>query len=350
MSRHRVVTRALILGTIGVPIALASCDPPPRPATGASPAAAPSAAGDTGAAGDFRRDLTAAPEGTSLLGGPLLPLTPEPAAYARMAKRLDSAQTAYEADPDDAEALIWVGRHLGYLGRYREAIDAFGEGIERHRDDPRFYRHRGHRYISVRELDRAIQDLEHAARIVSGRPDTVEPDGQPNEAGIPRSTLHTNIWYHLGLARYVAGDFPGAIHAFRRGLDISPNDDMRVAMADWLWLALARTGRTQDASALLDEVLTDSMEILENEAYHRRLRLYGGEISPAALLPADPDALALATYGYGLGTWHLIRGDSAAARSVYEDLMATGYWPAFGFLAAEAELSRMPAPTADGAR
>ena len=346
MSPHGVVTRALVLGTALFPIALASCDRP-RPDTGASPAAAASATGDTGVARDLRRDLTAAPEGTSLLGEPLFPVAPEPAAYARMAERLDSAQAAYEADPDDAEALIWVGRHLGYLGRYREAIDAFGEGIERHRDDPRFYRHRGHRYISVRELDRAIQDLEHAARIVSGQPDAVEPDGQPNEAGIPRSTLHTNIWYHLGLARYVAGDFRGAIHAFRRGLDISPNDDMRVAMADWLWLALARTGRSADATALLQEVLADSMEILENEAYHRRLRLYRGEISPDALLPADPDALALATYGYGLGTWHLIRGDSAAAREVYEDLMATGYWPAFGFLAAEAELARMPAPPAD---
>ena len=323
----------------------AACDVAPDPAVegalGDTTAATPSAA-------VVRHDMAAPPEATALTGEPLYPLIPDSAAREALAADVDSAAAAAEADPDDADALIWLGRRLGYAGRYREAIDAFSEGIERHPDDARFYRHRGHRLISVRELDRAIEDLEHAARLTSGQPDAVEPDGQPNAAGIPRSTLQTNIWYHLGLARYVTGDLDGAIHAFRRGLDISPNDDMRVAMADWLWLALMREGRSADASALLDTVLADSMEILENRAYERRLRLYRGEVQPEALLPAGADPLALATYGYGLGTWHLIAGDTAAARAVYDDLMATGYWPAFGYLAAEAEIARLDPPT-DGA-
>lgn len=286
-------------------------------------------------------DLAARPEATSLLGEPLFPILPDSAARAAMLADLDSADVAYRADPDDAEALLWVGRRLAYLGRYNGAIRAFTEGIERHPDDARFYRHRGHRYISVRQLDRAIEDLEHAARLISGKADSIEPDGQPNAAGVPRSTLHTNIWYHLGLARYVAGDFDGAAHAFRRGYEISPNDDMRVAMADWLWLALVRLDRAAEADALLDDVLADSLEILENQAYGRRLRLYAGQLEPADLLPPGADALAVATYGYGLGTWHLIRGDTTAARAIYDDLLATGYWPAFGYLAAEAELARM---------
>lgn len=300
-------------------------------------------AGQAAAPAVVHHDLSAVPEATSLLGEPLYPILPDSASLATMNAQLDSADAAYQADPEDAEALIWLGRRLGYLGRYVDAIDAFSEGIERHPDDARFYRHRGHRFISVRELDRAIEDLEHAARLVSGREDIVEPDGQPNEAGIPRSTLHTNIWYHLGLARYLEGEFTGAAHAFRRGLHISPNDDMRVAMADWLWLTLTRTGREDEATALLDEVLADSMEVLENQAYERRLRLYAGQLSPEDLLPAGADALALATYGYGLGTWRLLQGDTAAARAIYDDLRTTGYWPAFGYLAAEAEVARLEA-------
>ncbi len=288
-----------------------------------------------------RHDLAAAPEAMSLLGEPLYRPLPDSAAEVRMRAQLDSAVSAHEARPDDADAAIWLGRRLGYMGYYREAIRAFSDGIRAHPDDPRLYRHRGHRYISVRELDRAIEDLEHAARLISGRDDAIEPDGQPNAAGVPRSTLHTNIWYHLGLARYVEGDFTRAAHAFRRGLDISPNDDMRVAMADWLWLSLTRLDRTGQADALLEEVLTDSMEILENDAYRQRLRLYRGDLPADSLLPPDPDALAVATYGYGLGTWHLVRGDTVAARAIYEDLSATGYWPAFGYLAAEAELARL---------
>jgi tetratricopeptide (TPR) repeat protein len=250
-------------------------------------------------------------------------------------------EAAYEADPADADAVIWLGRRLAYLGRYRGAIRAFGEGIRRHPGDARLYRHRGHRYITVRELNRAIEDLEHAARLIGGQDDVVEPDGQPNAAGVPRSTLHTNIRYHLGLARYVAGDFRGAAHAFRQGFGISPNDGIRVAMADWLWLSLTRLGRTERATDLLDEVLSGDLEIIENEAYRRRLGLYRGDLPPDSLLPPGADALAVATYGYGLGTWHLIRGDTVAARAIYDDLMTTGYWPAFGYLAAEAELARL---------
>lgn len=289
----------------------------------------------------IRADVGGTPEATSLRGQPLHPLPIDSVPLALMRADLDRAESAYRADPEDLDALIWLGRRLAYLGRYREAIDAFSEGIERHPADPRFYRHRGHRYITVRELDRAIEDLEHAARVVSGMQDQVEPDGQPNAAGVPRSTLHTNVWYHLGLARYLTGDFVGAEHAFRRGLEISPNDDMRVAMADWLWLSRMRLGRTGAATALLDGILADSLEILENEAYHRRLRLYHGELAPDSLLPPGSDALAVATYGYGLGTWHLLRADTATARAVYDDVLATDYWPAFGFIAAEAELVRL---------
>lgn len=267
-----------------------------------------------------------------------------------MLAQLDSAEAAHEAAPEDPDALIWLGRRLAYLGRYRGAIDVFTDGIDRYPDDARFYRHRGHRFITVRELDRAIQDLQHAARLISGQKDTVEPDGQPNAAGVPRSTLHTNIWYHLGLARYVAGDMAGAAHAFRRGFEISPNDDMRVAMADWLWLSDMRLGRAADAAALLEQVLVEPLEIMENQAYHRRLRLYAGELAPDSLLPAGSDPLAVATYGYGLGAWHLLRGDTAAAVRVYDELLATGYWPAFGFLAAEAELARMRGTSPAGGR
>lgn len=341
--RHHLAGRALLLTL--APLAFAAivvggCErlmPERAPGTGGGA----SGEATTGAPPTVQHDMTAGPEATSLLGTPLYRPIADSAAEARMRAQLDSADIRYEADPADADAAIWLGRRLGYLGHYREAIDVFTDGIREHPDDPRLYRHRGHRYISVRALDRAIEDLEHAARLIGGTEDRVEPDGQPNAAGIPRSTLHTNIWYHLGLARYVTGDFVRAAHAFRQGLDISPNDDMRVAMADWLWLSLTRLGRDDEAAALLDDVLTDDMEILENTAYYRRLQLYRGDLPADSLLPPGSDALALATYGYGLGTWHLLRGDTTAARALYDDLMATGYWPAFGYLAAEAELARL---------
>src|SRR4029079_14854032 len=118
-------------------------------------------------------------------------------------------------DPSSADAAIWLGRRLAYLGRFPEAIEAFTQGIAIHPADARLYRHRGHRYITTRRFDREVADLTKASQLVAGKQDEVEPDGAPNKAGIPRSTLQSNIWYHLGLAQYLSGDFDAALASYR---------------------------------------------------------------------------------------------------------------------------------------
>ena len=80
-----------------------------------------------------------------------------------LVQQLDTARAEYEANPDDADNIIWYGRRRAYTGDYRGAIEVFSEGIEKFPDDARMYRHRGHRYITIREFDRAIADLEKAA-------------------------------------------------------------------------------------------------------------------------------------------------------------------------------------------
>ena len=47
-----------------------------------------------------------------------------------------------------------------------------------------------------------------------------------------------------------------------------------------------------------------------------------------------------ATHGYGIGNWHLYNGRKEEAKAMFETIVATSFWPAFGFIAAEAELSR----------
>jgi tetratricopeptide (TPR) repeat protein len=280
------------------------------------------------------------PEATSLLGEPLYPVELDSATRARLERNLETARAAYAAAPGDADAIIWLGRRLAYLGRYREAIQTFSEGIEKHPEDARLYRHRGHRWITVREFDRAIADLERAAELVRGKPDEIEPDGAPNRFNVPRTTLHFNIFYHLGLARYLKGDFEGALEAYRACMDVATNDDMIVAVADWMYMTLRRLGRDEEAAEVLRRVYPD-MEIMENDAYHRRLLMYKGLVPPDALLADEGDPLQLATQGYGVGNWYLYNGDATRAREVFERVLAIGNWPAFGHIAAEAELSRM---------
>lgn len=278
----------------------------------------------------------------SLTGDTLrtLPLSAE--TRARYERQLAEAKVSYDRAPSDPDSIIWYGRRLGYLGRMREAIDVYSRGIALHPDNPWLYRHRGHRYISVRELDKAIADFEHATQLVAGKPDEVEPDGQPNARNTPIGTLHSNIDYHLALAHYLKGDFERALPVYRREFEGARNDDRKVSIGHWYYMALRRLGREEDAKAILTPI-TRSMNVIENDTYHRLMLLYKGELPVDSVLSVDASgqmSVTDATAAYGIGNWHLYNGRPAEARKVFDRIIAGGQWGAFGFIAAEAELAR----------
>lgn len=275
---------------------------------------------------------------TSLLGRPLERIELPPEDEARMQAQLADALAAWEADPSDADALIWAGRRTAYLGRYREAIEIFSKGIARHPSDARMYRHRGHRYITVREIDRAIADLEKAAALIAGRPDDVEPDGLPNARNIPTSTLHSNVWYHLALARYLRGDFDRAAEAWQRSRDAVANPDNVVASSHWLYLALRRAGRDADAAAVLQPIVAE-MDVIENGDYHQLLLMYKGETRPQALLGGAGTDAGGSAVRYGVGAWYFVNGRRREAGALWADILEGPDWPSFGYIAAEAEMA-----------
>ena len=277
---------------------------------------------------------------TSFLGKELTPASLPEDVAGDMESKLATARSNYEASPEDADAIIWLGRRLAYLGRYAEAIEVFTEGIEVYPEDARIYRHRGHRYITTRQLDRSITDLERAASLVAGREDQVEPDGLPNALGIPTSTLQSNIWYHLGLARYLGGDFTAALEAYRECLVVSRNPDMLVATSHWLYMTLRRLDRVDEAAELLASISPD-MKIIENDDYHRLLMFYQGNLTAEDVLPDPADDLSSSTTGYGVGNWHLYNGRPQEAERVFRGILGGSGWAAFGYIAAEAEVSRV---------
>lgn len=283
--------------------------------------------------------LPADVESISLLGDTLRsPGLPDDL-YREYSENLEIALGDYRLDPEDADAIIWLGRRLAYLGHFRDAVRTFTEGIYKHPEDARFYRHRGHRYITLRLFDKAIEDLELAVTLMRNRPDTVEPDGLPNNLYEPRSTLHTNVWYHLGLAHYLKGDFEAAVEAFRHCLEASSNDDMNVSALYWYYMAERRNGNDERAGILLEWINTE-MDIIDNHAYHQLLLVFKGLFDANRLMEASQDALRNATVGYGIGNWHYINGRTERAILIWQDILETGNWPAFGFIAAEAELVR----------
>lgn len=277
-------------------------------------------------------------EATSLLGRPLLRSELADDFRQQQEKLLAEAREELRKDPADAAALIWAGRRTAYLGRYREAIEIYTRGLALHPDDARFYRHRGHRYISLRRLDDAIADLERAAALIAGSAPVVEPDGLPNARNVPTSTLHSNVWYHLGLAHYLKQDFEKALAAYRECLAVSDNPDMLVAASHWLYMTLRRLGRDAEAARVLEPISAD-LDVIENLDYLELLLMYRGEKTPEELLRGQ-EGVGGATLGYGVGNWHLYNGDVERALEIFRGVVSGDAWAAFGYIAAEAELAR----------
>jgi tetratricopeptide (TPR) repeat protein len=258
---------------------------------------------------------------------------------AQREKDVAAARAEYEKNPDSADALIWLGRRTAYLGRYQEAIDLFTEGARKHPRDARMLRHRGHRYITLRQLDLAIRDLTRASELIRGKADEIEPDGLPNARNTPTSSLHSNIWYHLGLAHYLRGDFAKALEAYRECMKVSKNPDGVVSTSNWLYATLRRLGRTDEAAQVIATIAPD-MDVIENRAYHELLLMAAGDIDPKELETRDGTTTDGTTVLYGVGNWYFVNGQPEKAREIWKRIVAGPQWAAFGYIAAEAELKR----------
>jgi tetratricopeptide (TPR) repeat protein len=228
------------------------------------------------------------------------------------------AESALAHDPRNVDLIIQLGVAQSGARQYREAIQTFTRGLTVAPNNALLYRWRGHRYLSVRELDSARADLTH---------------------GLALDSTVYGILYHLGIVRFARGDFAGAAEAFARAQPRAPDAGELAGSTDWLWMSLARAGKLTEANAMLARH-PDSLPV--SNAYAQRLRLYRGEIGPEAVItPADTEDIAVATLSYGLGNWYLVRGDTTQARAWFERSIKSGGWPAFGFIVSEIELRRL---------
>jgi tetratricopeptide (TPR) repeat protein len=228
------------------------------------------------------------------------------------------AEAALRADPRNVQRFIQLGVAQSGARQFREAIATFTRAMAIAPDDPILYRWRGHRYLSVREWDRAMADLTR---------------------GFQLDSTNYGVLYHLGIVRFARGDFFAAADAFARAQPRAPDAGELAGATDWLWMSLARAGRVAEANAMLAR-RPDSLPIAN--AYAQRLKLYRGAIAPDAVVtPADTADVAVATLSYGVGNWFLVRGDTARAREWFQRSVRSGGWPGFGFIVSEIELGRL---------
>lgn len=294
------------------------------------------------------------PETYSLLGEPLYPtpiklwLPKNPEEYESKLQDLtesrEKAADEWRVDPDDPEKLLWYARRTEIVGNFNEACAAYTEGIKRWPEDPRFPRFRGHRFALLRRLDLAVVDLEMASELIKGRPDEPEvyASGGPSSDKLGFSSFHWNVYYHLGFARFAAGDLEGAVDAYRRCMDICDVRESTVATTHWLYMPLIRLKRWDEAAKLLEGIKPEE-KLVEVGDYYETLLMYKGVEMPEALLERArlEGGVRLLTRAHAVGNLYLTRDEQKKAERVFREIHATGEWSAGVHLLAEAELVRL---------
>ncbi len=241
------------------------------------------------------------------------------------------AREKLAADPKSVELIIALGRAQAGVWLYKDAIETYTTGVKVAPNNAMLYRHRGHRYISTRQFNKAVADLKRASELKADDFD---------------------IWYHLGLAHYLKGEYAKAAAAYeqcyavaeknRVAADASKEgrDDSLIAISDWLYMTYRRMRKDADAAKVLEKV-SPQMQVKENKSYYDRLLFYKGLKKEEELVNVEKATdLEIATVGYGIGNWHLYSGNRAKAEESFRKIVAGKYWPAFGFIAAEAELAK----------
>jgi tetratricopeptide (TPR) repeat protein len=239
-----------------------------------------------------------------------------------------AAEEKLKADPKNIDNIIALGLAQAGIWRYHDAIGTYTRGIKLAPENAMLYRHRGHRYISIRQFQKATDDLEKAAKL---------------------NAKDFDIWYHLGLSYYLRADFSRAVTAYESCLavvdeqmksDPAKTDDSLASISDWLYMAYRRAGQQEKAARLLERI-KPGMKVKENSDYYNRLLMYKGLKNEAELLSMEnATPLQIATLGYGVANWNLYNGRKDRAMEIFRKITTGDYWPAFGFIAAEAELVR----------
>lgn len=243
---------------------------------------------------------------------------------------VSAAGKALAADPKSPALLLKLAQAQIAVWEDKEAVTTLTRALAVSPKDAALLTERGHREVPLRQFAKARSDLSRAAEL--------DPKNMA-------------AYYHLGLSHYFLGEFPEAADAFRHAVETAPNTDEIINSTNWLYAALRRAGRADEAAKALEAVPPDMTNKEPHTKFYLNLvRFFQGRMSEADALPPEPPGntdqeveLPFDTVAYGIGNWHLYRGDTAKAQEYFRRILKGHVWITWGFVGAETELLRKPA-------
>ena len=273
-------------------------------------------------------------EAVSFGGKPLYGHTVDAEKLAEYEQKIAAIEKKQELSEDD---YIEMGRYYISGSRFRDAIDLYTRGLEEYPDSFKLRRHRGHRYINVRELDKAIVDLNDAVELMGDTSsETLEYDGSGKATG----TYEHWVWYHVGLYHYLSGDFDEAARAYEKCAATAIDKKGLVGASDWLYNAYQKGGNLTEAARVIDAIPAD-IDADRNHPYFHRVMVYKGLENPSELLdvdkPVDEWTGRDITLGYGIANWYKFNGDEKTADEIYKKILETSFWNSWAYVVTDKE-------------
>lgn len=248
----------------------------------------------------------------------------------------------FKKTPDNLESIIWYGRSMAYNGLYFEAIKIFSVGLEKFPTSYELLRHRGERYITIRQFDLAVEDLERAAFYSRPAKNELEKDGFSGNHEKSLSNAKFNIYFYLGTSHYLKGDYDKAISSFKKCLTFADNKDLLVKITDWFYLTYRKLGNEKAAQTLL-LAIDKKTRVKQNVDYLNRLLVYRGNYKADRVLTyAENDDKSLTPIlAYGIGNFFLFGGKVEKATQVFELILLNKAWDTLEYIATEVDLKNM---------
>jgi tetratricopeptide (TPR) repeat protein len=235
------------------------------------------------------------PETMSLLEKPLFapPLSKEDRREREAAAA--QARDVYRRDPADVDAVLALSRAEFALGRVGDALEVLTRGVESKPDEPRLLLARGRGLMVIRKFDLAAKELRKPAET------------------LPEASCA------LGVAQYLAADYPHAREAFAK----CPDPGIFAYLSDW------RTG-----PSAMPKPIVSRQPVADPSA---PIRLPG-----AATKPGRPTRLPLAA-SYLDAAQNLIEGKTEAAKEQLKQIVEkrVNEWMDPVYIAAEADYARL---------
>ena len=268
------------------------------------------------------------------------PVKPEPEAISKLGEKLYSGSNndsllmeidqKLSLNPNNLDLLLEKGAKLEGLKRFREAIALYTHSLNLNPNTTEIFKRRGQRYISVRDWDKAIEDL--------------------TQAGVHHNFIKANnlkytdnlnwaIWYYLGICYYFKAEFEMALDVFQKSYEYSADNVSLLASINWVYNCHRRLGRDEEAQKIVAPI-QEGMGYSGN--YYKCILVYNGSKSQAETIDFETaSGFELCTVGYGMGNLQLVNGNREAAIKIFGKIVKDDAWQANGFMAAEAELSRI---------